>query len=76
MFQMCGAMGSSGETPDFIADGLGIDDADDVNTPFTKMLLVSIIFIYRLLKICNISLQMRAAKSNFLELASQRFDDE
>ncbi|XP_047025169.1 serine/threonine-protein phosphatase 6 regulatory subunit 3 isoform X2 [Helicoverpa zea] len=46
--EMCRDMASNLESPDFIADGLGIDDADN----------------------------MRAAKSNFLELARQRFDDD
>ncbi|CAH0683397.1 unnamed protein product [Spodoptera exigua] len=45
---VCGAVGSSAESADFIADGLGVDDED----------------------------KMTAAKSNFLELASQRFDDD
>ncbi|PZC86911.1 hypothetical protein B5X24_HaOG201770 [Helicoverpa armigera] len=47
-YDMCRDMASNLESPDFIADGLGIDDADN----------------------------MRAAKSNFLELARQRFDDD
>ncbi|XP_075975725.1 uncharacterized protein LOC142976324 [Anticarsia gemmatalis] len=46
--ELCGAVGSSAETPDFIADGLGIDDND----------------------------KLSVAKNNFLELASQRFDDD
>ncbi|KAJ8716400.1 hypothetical protein PYW07_003027 [Mythimna separata] len=46
--EMCGAMGAGGESSDFIADGLGIEDED----------------------------KMRAAERNFLERASQRFDDD